>query len=94
MRPQSDDDVISSTQVSSTQPKPVTLCMPGKGEPDPTLWEEYKSIIEKADGKSYEFEKLEHGKFIEAGRSASIVVLTGEDTEHSGILLTKGNAMG
>ena len=67
--------------------------MPGKGEPDPTVWEEYKSIIEKADGKSYEFEKLEHDKFIEAGRAASIVVLTGEDAEHSGILLTKGRVV-
>ena len=67
--------------------------MPGKGEPDPTVWEEYRSIIEKADGKSYEFEKLEHDKFIEAGRAASIVVLTGEDAEHSGILLTKGRVV-
>ena len=54
------------------------------------MWEEYKSIIERAEGRSYEYEKLEHDKFVEAGRAASIVVLTGEDTEHSSILLTKG----
>ena len=93
MKHTSNEDVGSCTQVSSTHPKPVTLCMPGKGEPDPTVWEEYNSIIEKADGKSYEFEKLEHDKFIEAGRAASIVVLTGEDAEHSGILLTKGRVV-
>ena len=37
---------------------------------------------------------MEHEKFVEAGRAASIVVLTGEDTEHSSILLTKGRVQG
>ena len=81
-------------QISSKHVKPITLCKPGKGEPDPTIWEKYKSIVEKADGRSYEFAKLDHGKFLEAARAASVVVMTGEDTEHSSILLTKGRVDG
>ena len=37
---------------------------------------------------------MEHEKFVEVGRAASIVVLTGEDAEHSSILLTKGRVQG
>ena len=77
-------------QISSKHAKPITLCKPSKGEPEPTVWEKYKSIVEKADGRSYEFAKLDHEKFVEAAKAASVVVMTGEDTEHSSILLTKG----
>ncbi len=46
-------------------------------------WSKYKSIVEKAEGRSFKWSKVGFEKFLEQASSAAVVVQTGDCTPSS-----------
>ena len=71
--------------------KPVTLMAVVPGDKiEPSIWEEYMSIIKKYDTHVKEFEFVERLKFYERTEKAYAVVATGEAARYANIILKKG----
>ena len=56
----------------------------------PPVWNEYRSIVNKAEGREVEFEMIERFEFYERAKKAFAIVATGEQALYGNILLTKG----
>ncbi|XP_064382030.1 fucose mutarotase-like [Halichondria panicea] len=54
------------------------------------VWDEYKKIINQAEGKIIEIELLERFAFYERAKNAFAVVATGEGALYGNIILKKG----
>jgi L-fucose mutarotase len=70
---------------------PVALMQVVPGDPyRPTIWETYKSIIQKTDNKKKGVENVERFAFYERARKAFAVVATSETALYANIILKKG----
>ena len=47
---------------------PLLLMKPEEGKPDPKIWSKYKDIVETADGRKYQWAKLNRAKFQEEAK--------------------------
>ena len=56
----------------------------------PTIWEEYRKIINKSGEKFSDFEMVERFAFYERTKKAYAVVATGESAQYANIILKKG----
>jgi L-fucose mutarotase len=56
----------------------------------PTIWEEYKSIVEKLEPIGSEFEFVERFEFYERAKNAYAVIATSEAALYANIILKKG----
>jgi L-fucose mutarotase len=54
------------------------------------VWDEYKSIINSAEGKVVQVELIERFSFYETAKGAFAVVATGEGALYGNIILKKG----
>jgi L-fucose mutarotase len=71
--------------------KPVGLMAVVPGDPTkPTIWEEYKAIVQKYEPKTAEFEFIERFTFYERTKNAYAVVATSERALYANIILKKG----
>lgn len=70
--------------------EPVGLMEVVKGDPTvPVIWDEYKTIVEKNEGKR-EIEFIERFEFYERAKKAYAIVATGETALYANIILRKG----
>lgn len=56
----------------------------------PPVWEEYKRIVDEAEGRDVPVENIDRFEFYDVAAKASAVVMTGEGALYGNILLTKG----
>jgi len=71
--------------------KPVMLMEVVPGDPVvPTIWDEYKSIINKYEPENCKIEMIERFDFYERAKKAYAVVATGEEAIYANIILKKG----
>lgn len=71
--------------------KPVMLMEVVKGDPVvPTIWDEYKEIINKYEPENCKIEMIERFAFYERAKTAYAVVATGEEAIYANIILKKG----
>ncbi len=61
------------------------------GDPvKPTIWEDYRCILDKHEPKRPEIEYMERFAFYERAKKAYAVIATGETAIYANILLKKG----
>lgn len=71
--------------------KPAALMAVVEGDPTkPTIWEEYRSIIQKYEPDFKDFEFVERFAFYERAKKAYAIVATGESALYANIILKKG----
>ncbi len=62
-----------------------------KGDPTvPTIWEDYKEVIKKHDGKEATIEFIERFDFYDRAQKAFAIVATSESALYANIILKKG----
>jgi L-fucose mutarotase len=71
--------------------KPVGLMAVTPGDNvKPTIWEDYRKIIEESKEKFTDFESIERFKFYERAKNAYAVIATSESALYANIILKKG----
>lgn len=71
--------------------KPVMLMEVVKGDPVvPTIWDDYKEIINRYEPENCKIEMIERFAFYERAKTAYAVVATGEEAIYANIILKKG----
>ena len=71
--------------------KPVMLMEVVPGDPVvPTIWEDYKKVINKYEPENCKIEMIERFAFYERAKTAFAVVATGEEAIYANIILKKG----
>jgi L-fucose mutarotase len=71
--------------------KPVGLMAVTPGDDvKPTIWEDYRKIIEESKEKFSDFESIERFKFYERAKNAYAVIATSESALYANIILKKG----
>jgi len=69
----------------------VGLMQAVPGDPTvPTIWEDYKEVIKKHDGKEASIESIERFEFYERAKKAYAIVATSEGALYANIILKKG----
>lgn len=85
------DAVMRFFPLDTYTDKPVMLMEVVKGDPVvPTIWEDYKAVINKYEPKNCKIEMIERFDFYERAKKAYAVVATGEEAIYANIILKKG----
>ncbi len=85
------DAIIKLFPLDTYTDKPVMLMEVVQGDPVvPTIWDEYKEIINKYEPKNCKIEMIERFAFYERAKTAYAVVATGEEAIYANIILKKG----
>lgn len=85
------DGIMQLFPLDTYTDKPVMLMEVVKGDPVvPTIWDEYKAIINKYEPENCKIEIIERFAFYERAKTAYAVVATGEEAIYANIILKKG----
>lgn len=85
------DGIMQLFPLDTYTDKPVMLMEVVKGDPVvPTIWDEYKKIINKYEPENCKIEMIERFAFYERAKTAFAVVATGEEAIYANIILKKG----
>lgn len=85
------DAIMQLFPLDTYTEKPVMLMDVVNGDPVvPTIWEDYKDIINKYEPENCKIEMLERYEFYERAKTAYAVVATGEEAIYANIILKKG----
>lgn len=85
------DAVMQFFPLDTYTEKPVMLMEVVKGDPVvPTIWEDYKEIINKYEPENCKIEMIERFAFYERAKKTYAVVATGEEAIYANIILKKG----
>ena len=85
------DAIMQLFPLDTYTDKPVMLMEVVKGDPVvPTIWDEYKDIINKYEPENCKIEMIERFAFYESAKTAYAVVATGEEAIYANIILKKG----
>lgn len=85
------DGIMQLFPLDTYTDKPVMLMEVVKGDPVvPTIWDEYKKIINKYEPENCKIEMIERFAFYERAKTAYAVVATGEEAIYANIILKKG----
>lgn len=85
------DAVMQFLPLDAYTDKPVMLMEVVKGDPVvPTIWEDYKAVINKYEPENCKIEMIERFAFYERAKTAYAVVATGEEAIYANIILKKG----
>ena len=85
------DAIMKLFPLDTYTEKPVMLMEVVKGDPVvPTIWDEYKEIINKYEPENCKIEMIERFAFYERAKTAYAVVATGEEAIYANIILKKG----
>ncbi len=89
------DAIMQLFPLDTYTEKPVMLMEVVKGDPVvPTIWDEYKNIINKYEPENCKIEMIERFAFYERAKTAYAVVATGEEAIYANIILKKGVVKG
>ena len=61
-----------------------------KTAPEPTIWKDYRRIIEMSEGRRVELERIERFEFYKRAQQAYAIVATSETALYANIILKKG----
>ncbi len=85
------DAIMQLFPLDTYTDKPVMLMEVVPGDPVvPTIWDEYKDIINKYEPENCKIEMIERFAFYERAKMAYAVVATGEEAIYANIILKKG----
>jgi L-fucose mutarotase len=71
--------------------RPAGVMQPAdKNAAEPTIWKDYRRIIEMSEGRRIELERIERFEFYERARKAYAIVATSETALYANIILQKG----
>lgn len=85
------DAILKLFPLDTYTDAPVSLMAVVPGDPTkPTIWDEYKSIVDKHEAKANKFEFVERFAFYERARKAYAIIATGESALYANIILKKG----
>ena len=85
------DAIMQLFPLDTYTEKPVMLMEVVPGDPVvPTIWDEYKDIINKYEPENCKIEMIERFAFYERAKTAYAVVATGEEAIYANIILKKG----
>ncbi len=85
------DAIMQLFPLDTYTDKPVMLMEVVPGDPVvPTIWDEYKDIINKYEPENCKIEMIERFAFYERAKTAYAVVATGEEAIYANIILKKG----
>lgn len=85
------DAVMQFLPLDAYTDKPVMLMEVVKGDPVvPTIWEDYKAVINKYEPENCKIEMIERFAFYERAKKAYAVIATGEEAIYANIILKKG----
>ena len=85
------DAIMQLFPLDTYTEKPVMLMEVVPGDPVvPTIWDEYKEIINKYEPENCKIEMIERFAFYERAKTAFAVVATGEEAIYANIILKKG----
>lgn len=85
------DAVMRFFPLDTYTDKPVMLMEVVKGDPVvPTIWEDYKAVINRYEPENCKIEMIERFDFYERAKKAYAVVATGEEAIYANIILKKG----
>lgn len=85
------DAIMQLFPLDTYTEKPVMLMEVVHGDPVvPTIWEEYKEIINKYEPENCKIEMIERFAFYERAKNAYAIVATGEEAIYANIILKKG----
>ncbi len=89
------DAIMQLFPLDTYTEKPVMLMEVVPGDPVvPTIWDEYKDIINKYEPENCKIEMIERFAFYERAKTAYAVVATGEEAIYANIILKKGVVKG
>ncbi|WP_159881045.1 RbsD/FucU family protein [Paenibacillus puerhi] len=70
---------------------PVSLMQVVPGDPVvPVIWEDYREIADRHEGRPVKQEFLERFEFYERAKQAYAIVATGESAQYANLILSKG----
>ena len=85
------DAIMKLFPLDTYTDKPVMLMEVVPGDPVvPTIWDEYKEIINKYEPENCKIEMIERFAFYERAKTAYAVGATGEEAIYANIILKKG----
>ena len=85
------DAIMQLFPLDTYTDKPVMLMEVVPGDPVvPTIWDEYKDIINKYEPENCKIEMIERFAFYDRAKTAYAVVATGEEAIYANIILKKG----
>ena len=85
------DAIMQLFPLDTYTDKPVMLMEVVPGDPVvPTIWDEYKNIINKYEPENCKIEMIERFALYERAKTAYAVVATGEEAIYANIILKKG----
>ena len=85
------DAIMKLFPLDTYTDNPVMLMEVVPGDPVvPTIWDEYKEIINKYEPENCKIEMIERFAFYERAKTAYAVVATGEEAIYANIILKKG----
>ncbi|MDY3791742.1 MAG: L-fucose mutarotase [Oscillospiraceae bacterium] len=85
------DAIMQLFPLDTYTEKPVMLMEVVPGDHVvPTIWEEYKEIINKYEPENCKIEMIERFAFYERAKNAYAIVATGEEAIYANIILKKG----
>lgn len=62
--------------------------------PEPPIWSEYRTLLQKHEGREIELRPVERFRFYDFARSAYAIVATGETAVYANLILKKGVVTG
>ena len=83
------DAVLSVMPLDQYVEKQVALMQTCQGDPAPTIWDTYKTIIKKYEPEAG-IEHIERFAYYERAKQAFAVVYTSEKAQYANIILKKG----
>lgn len=85
------DAVLHVFPVDTFVEAPVLVMQPvDPAEPEPPIWNDFRRLLTKHEGRPVPLQPVERYKFYELARQAFAIVTTGETAIYANIILKKG----
>lgn len=86
------DAVLQMIPLDAYVEKSVALMavVPGDSCPTPSIWADYKKILQQYEPSHHEIEMMERFAFYERAKDAYLIIATGETAIYANVLLKKG----
>lgn len=85
------DAIMQLFPLDTYTEKPIMLMEVVPGDPVvPTIWDDYKAVINKYEPENCKIEMIERFAFYERAKTAYAIVATGEEAIYANIILKKG----
>ena len=84
------DAVLSVMPLDGFVKEQVLLMRPGEKEQEPTIWKEYREMIERHGPVNHQIGQIERFAFYERAKKAYAVIATSEPSPYANMILVKG----